>query len=313
MRLVVCARAELARHCAQGLAARLPGVKIDVRDSAAQSMQPDAPADYAMVWKPPEVFFAEQPRLRAVFVLGAGVDALLDMQALPAALPVVRLEDAGMAGPMADYVLAAVLRVYRRFDVYAAHQRAHRWQEELMPPKADFHIGVLGLGQIGAEVARVLVAQGFAVRGYARSPRALAGVACYSGESGWAPFAAGLDMLVNVVPLTLQTQGILCADVFARLRRGAHVINVGRGAQLVEADLLAALDSGQLSGATLDVFSTEPLPENHPFWERSDVVMTPHASAVTALEPALDQIVAKLAAIERGETVSGLVDRARGY
>lgn len=313
MKMVICAGLEFAQRCARGLAQRLPDAQIEIRDNTLAAAQPMEPADYALVWKPPEAFFAEQPNLRGLFVLGAGVDALLGLKTLPAALPIIRLEDAGMAGPMADYVLAAVMRVYRRFDVYAAHQRAHRWHEEVMPPKAEFHIGVLGLGQIGTAVARVLAAHGFAVRGYARRAHIIDGVQCFSGEVGLQAATHALDILVNVLPLTPDTAGVLNAGVFSRLRRGAHVINVGRGAHLVEADLLAALDGGQLAGATLDVFATEPLPADHPFWDRPEIVITPHASAVTELEPALDQIAAKLAAFARGEAVSGVVDRARGY
>ncbi len=324
MKIVVCAARSVAEPCAQALRAALPEAQVRLRVGpgpvadaglSAQTVRQPAspPADYALLWKPPAALFEEEPALKAVFVLGAGVDALLALPSLPPALPVIRLEDAGMAGPMADYVLAAVMRVHRRFDRFAAHQRAQRWHEEPVRPKAQFQVGVLGLGAIGGEVARVLAAQGYAVRGYARTPHTVPGVQSFAGPGAFDGFLHGLDVLVNVLPLTPETFGILNRATLARLAHGAHLINVGRGAHLVEADLLALLDAGKLAGATLDVFATEPLPPNHPFWARSEIVLTPHVSAVTEIVPAVEQIARKIVALENGAAVGGLVDRARGY
>lgn len=318
MNIVICASRGFGSLCADALQRALPGAGIAWRSNADPvrdpAVRPAAQlADYALVWKPPAAFFEEQPALKAIFVLGAGVDALLALPTLPPAVPILRLEDAGMAGPMADYVLAAVLRVHRRFDVYASHQRVQRWQEEPCRPKAQFRIGVLGLGAIGGTVARVLAAHGYAVRGYARGRRTIDGVACFAGPTEFETFLDGLDVLVNVLPLTPDTLGILNRASLARLAQGGHLIQVGRGAQLVEADLLALLDAGKLSGATLDVFATEPLPPDHVFWSRPEIVITPHVSAATEIEPGIAQIAAKIAALERGEPVSGLVDRTRGY
>ncbi len=314
MKIVICASRSFAEQCAHALQRALPDAEIAVRLNTHAARMADQPAaDYALVWKPPAAFFEEQPALKALFVLGAGVDALLALPTLPPDLPIVRLEDAGMAGPMADYVLAAVMRVHRRFDLFAAHQRARRWQEETPKPKGQFAVGVLGLGAIGAEVARVLAAQGYAVRGYARTPHVIAGVRSHAGTQEFDDFLRGLDVLVNVLPLTPETIGILNHATMSRLAHGAHVINVGRGAHLVEADLIALLDAGKLSGATLDVFSVEPLPANHAFWARSDIVLTPHVSAVTEIDPGIAQIAGKIAALEGGAAVGGIVDRARGY
>ena len=318
MKIVVCAARSVAEPCAEVLRTVLPEAEVRLRIGQGPAVPTNTvptaqPADYALVWKPPAALFEEERALKAVFVLGAGVDALLALPSLPPALAVIRLEDAGMAGPMADYVLAAVMRVHRRFDRYAAHQRAQRWHEEMARPKAQFRVGVLGLGAIGGEVARVLAAQGYAVRGYARTPHAVPGVQCFAGPAAFDAFLNGLDVLVNVLPLTQDTHGILNRATLSKLAHGAHLINVGRGAHLVEADLLALLDAGKLAGATLDVFATEPLPSNHPFWARSDIVLTPHVSAVTELVPAVEQIARKIVALESGGTVGGVVDRARGY
>jgi glyoxylate/hydroxypyruvate reductase A len=323
LRIVFCAREEKAPAWLAALNAAFDaqGVAVDLwwRDAARNAVEPDArQADVALVWRPPAALFAEQRALKLVFNLGAGVDALLAMPALPRDVPLLRLEDAGMSEALAEYVLAAVLRVYRGFDRYGALQRAARWQPLPLRERADFRVGVLGLGVIGGAIARALAGHGFAVRGFARTPRAIDGVACFAGAldpaaAACARFLDGLDVLVSVLPLTTDSRGVLNAALFARLARGAHLVNVGRGGHLVEADLLAALDSGQLGGATLDVFAEEPLPPAHPFWSRPQVLVTPHVSAVTQMVPSVQQVASKVAAWTRGEPVSGTVDVARGY
>jgi glyoxylate/hydroxypyruvate reductase A len=318
LRVVFCARETTAQVWSQALRTALEqhGVAADVspRDADRTIPDPHAPqADVAVVWRPPAALFAEQRQLRAVFNLGAGVDALLALGALPPQVPLFRLEDAGMARTLSEYVLAAVLRVYRRFDRYAAAQAERRWQPEPLPPRERFAVGVLGLGVIGAAIATTLARQGFAVRGHARTRKAIAGVDCRAGDAELGAFLDGLDMLVSVLPDTAATRGILDHRALARLGRGAHLINVGRGTALVEHDLLALLDGGHLAGATLDVFEVEPLPAAHPFWSRLDIVVTPHVSAETELAPAIEQVADKLARWSRGDEVSGRVDRLRGY
>jgi glyoxylate/hydroxypyruvate reductase A len=318
LRVVFCAHESSAQVWSdalrRALATRDVAADLWPRDAARTDADPHAPqAEVAVVWRPPPALFVEQARLAAVFNLGAGVDALLDNPALPPAVPLVRLEDAGMARSLAEYVLAAVLRVYRRFDRYAAAQAAQRWQPEPLPARERYAVGVLGLGVIGSAIATTLAQHGFAVRGHARSRHALAGVDCRAGEAEFASFLDGLDVLVSVLPATAATRALLDGAALARLARGAHVVNVGRGSVLVEADLLAALDSGQIAGATLDVFATEPLPPQHPLWTRREIVVTPHVSAETELGPAIEQVADKLARWTRGEPVSGVVDRARGY
>lgn len=318
LRIVLCAREGTATAWARALSEALTqrGLAADVwaRNAASTTADPHAPAaDIAVVWRPPGALFIEQPRLQAVFNLGAGVDALLALPELPPRLPVVRLEDAGMARSMSDYVLAAVLRSYRRFDRYARAQAERRWQPEHLPPRDTFTIGVLGLGVIGAAIAATLLHHGFAVRGHALAPRTLPGVHCFAGPAEFDAFLAGLDVLVAVLPATRETDALLDRAALAKLAAGAHVVNVGRGNVLVDADLLALLDEGHLSGATLDVFAEEPLPHDHPFWGRSDILVTPHVAAETERDPAVAQVADKLVAWSRGESVSGLVDRERGY
>lgn len=269
-------------------------------------------ADYAVVWKPHADFFQQQTALKAIFNLGAGVDALLALPSLPRHIPLIRLEDAGMAEPMADYVLAAVLRVYRGFAAYAQYQRQSLWQPLTTPAKSDFPIGVLGLGAIGGSVAQTLAQHGFSVRGFSRRPRSLAHVTTYHGAQ-WADFLGGLKLLVSLLPLTDDNRGCLNRNSLSPLARGAWLINVGRGAHVNENELLTMLDEGHLGGAILDVFETEPLPPQHPFWQHPRIEITPHVSAVTPVVQGVHQIASKIQALQQGAAVSGIVDLTLGY
>ncbi|WP_250532804.1 glyoxylate/hydroxypyruvate reductase A [Caballeronia sp. AZ10_KS36] len=277
-----------------------------------------AHADYAVVWRAPRELFADRPDLKAVFNLGAGVDAILDVErkepgTLPPNAMLVRLEDTGMAQQMVEYATYAVLRFMRRFDEYDAQQREGRWQKLPQHARKTFTVGVLGLGVLGAEVARSLVALGVPVRGFSRTPKDIAGVEVFAGPEQFDAFLDGAKVLINLLPHTPDTEGILNARAFGKLARGAYLVNVARGPHVVDAELLAALDSGQLSRAMLDVFHAEPLPADHPFWRHPRVSVTPHISAETLREESVVQIAAKIRALARGEAISGIVDFKRGY
>ncbi len=291
----------------------LPGARVVRRDPGHPVQDPEPPADYVVLAEPCRTVFDAQPSPKAVFTASAGVGHLLRVPNLPRDVPVVRLEDAGMAGPMSRYVLAAALRFSQRMDRYARQQHERCWDQQHERAPRDVRAGVLGLGVIGGAIATVLVAQGFAVRGYATTERRLEGVACFAGRDRLDAFMNGVDFLVNALPLTPATTGLLNAGTLARLADGAHVVNVGRGRTMVDADLLALLDSGKLSGATLDVFTEEPLPPTHPYWSHPRVAVTPHVSGLTVPEDAVAQIAAKIGRLERGEAVTGLLDRERGY
>lgn len=277
-----------------------------------------APADYALVWKPPVEVLRRRAGLKAVFNLGAGVDPLLAQLRLypdlvPPKVPLIKLDDAGMAQQMVQYVSYAVLRHFRKFDDYARQQQAGRWQTLPRRRIEECPVGILGLGALGSQVAASLVQQCFPVRGWSRSAKPLPGVDSYAGAAGLGDFLSGLQVLVNMLPLTADTENILNGEMFAQLGKGACLINVARGAHLVESDLLAALQSGQLAGATLDVFREEPLPAGHPFWKEPRIEITPHISALTVRLDSIVQIVEKIHALERGEAVTGVIDRVRGY
>jgi glyoxylate/hydroxypyruvate reductase A len=289
-----------------GLHAALPQAEVAV-------WQPGAtPADYAVVWQPPQQFFDEQPQLKGIFNIGAGVDALLSLRLPPQAV-VVRLEDAGMAVQMAEYVCQAVIRHFRDLEAYATDMRAGHWTYYKPRQRSDFPVGVMGLGVLGARVAQALVQFEFPVNGWSRTPKLLDGVRGFNGAAQLDAFLAASRVLVNLLPLTPDTTNILNRERLSRLQPGGYVINVARGAHLVDDDLLALLDSGHLAGATLDVFRTEPLPQAHPFWLHPKITITPHTSARTLRETSIAQIAGKLMALQRGELVAGLVDVGRGY
>ena len=272
------------------------------------------PADYAMVWNAPIEMFAGRKGLKAIFNLAAGANSLLGMgDAIPADTPIIRLEDAGMGAQMAEYVTHAVLHYYRRFDVYAAQQAKRVWQFQNIRDKREFTVGIMGIGVLGMRVAEALRQFDFPVRGWSRSRKRLPGISCYASNDELGDFLTGTRVLVCMLPLTEETKNILNRDNLGKLRYGAYLINVARGAHLVDDDLLALLESGHLAGATLDAFREEPLPPEHPFWQAPGIQITPHRAALGNRDAIVRHVVEKLMMFENGEAVSGIVDRWKGY
>lgn len=274
------------------------------------------PCDYAVVWAPPPQLLDQLAHVKAIFVAGAGVDALLKLgDALPP-VPIVRLGDAGMAEQMADYVAHAVLRYFRRFDEYDQQARQGLWNP--LPPrrKSDFTVGVLGLGQLGLPVIAALRQLGFPVRGWSRTPKNIPGIDCTAGIEALDGFLAATRVLVCLLPLTPETTNLFDRARLSQLPEGAYVINVARGGLVAEPDLLALIRAGHIAGATLDVFRNEPLPAPHPFWDEPRITITPHISAITLHAEAARQIAHKIGQFERGDALSAIadvVDRQRGY
>jgi len=288
------------------LRAALPQAQIDVWTPGAP------PGDYAVVWAPPQQMLDEQPQLKAVFNLGAGVDALTQLK-LPPGVKLVRLDDAGMSVQMAEYVVHALIRHFREFDGYAADVANGKWSFRKPRLREEFPVGIMGLGVLGQRVARAVQAFEFPVVGWSRSPKQVHGVRCYAGSEQLPEFLAETRVLVCLLPLTPETQGILNRDTLAQLQPGGYLINVARGAHLVEEDLIPLLDAGQLAGAALDVFRQEPLPAGHPFWRHPKITITPHTAARTLRDESVAQIVSKIARLERGESIAGIVDPSKGY
>ena len=306
MKITFCCTGTKPEPWLAGLHSVLPGAEVTV-------WAPGAPlADHAVVWAPPQQFFDEQTKLKGVFNIGAGVDALLKLR-LPPQATVVRLDDAGMSVQMAEYVCHAVIRHFREFDGYAADIAAGKWTYRKPRERAEFPVGVMGLGVLGARVAQAVAQFDFPVMGWSLSAKELAGVRCFAGAAQFNEFLASTRILVNLLPLTPETRDIMCLQTLSRLQSGGYVINVARGAHLVDDDLLALLASGHLAGAMLDVFRNEPLPSDHPFWQEPKITITPHTSARTLRDESIAQIAAKIRALEAGQAIVGIVDPVRGY
>jgi glyoxylate/hydroxypyruvate reductase A len=272
-----------------------------------------AEIDYAFVWHPPAGLFSRLGRLRVIFSLGAGVESLLANPELPREVPLIRMVDPSLGAGMAEFVLMQVLHYHRGMPEVAANQRARLWQP-LRPPMAqDRKVGILGYGQLGAHCADALVGLGFDVAVWSRQPRRVAGITLFSGREELADFFARSEIVVCLLPLTSDTADILDAAAFAAMPRGGFVINVGRGGHLVEADLLAALDQGQIAGATLDVFTVEPLPPEHPFWGHERITVVPHSAALTQPRTAVPMIAENIRRDRSGLPLLHAVDRSRGY
>ena len=270
-------------------------------------------ADYALVWKAPAEMLAGRTGLKAIFNLAAGVDHLLSMgDALPK-VPVIRLEDAGMGVQMAEYATHAVLRHYRRFDEYDKQAATCVWEYLPTPDKSFFAVGIMGMGALGSSVAESMLHFGFPVRGWSRNQKLKTGVQCFAGPERLDDFLDGLQVLICTLPITRETEGLLNHENFRKLAYGAYLINLARGAHLVESDLLDALASGQIAAATLDVFQKEPLPSDHPFWTHPKITITPHIAAATLRDDTVRQVAEKLRAFHRVQLVTGIVDKARGY
>jgi glyoxylate/hydroxypyruvate reductase len=268
---------------------------------------------YCMTWKPLPGIYERMPDLAALFVLGAGVERFLADPAIPPGVQIVKMAEPGLTQAMEHYVLWQVLNHHRRFWELDVAQREVRWMDQTYPAPWDRKVGVMGLGTLGEAVARVLKSFGFNTRGWSRSAKAIDGVAVFSGPAQMDAFVEGLDILVCLLPLTPETQGILNADLLGRLAPGAGLINVGRGAQLNEADLLSALDSGRLAAASLDVFAAEPLPEAHPFWRHRRIFVTPHLASDVDPESSALAITRQIDRFEAGQGLEHVADRMRGY
>ncbi|MFE4108783.1 glyoxylate/hydroxypyruvate reductase GhrA [Kosakonia sp. YIM B13611] len=276
-----------------------------------------AQADYALVWHPP-VEMLKGRQLKGVFALGAGVDSILSQlhahpEMLPESIPLFRLEDTGMGLQMQEYAVSQVLHWFRRFDDYQALKQQAKWQPLDEYEREDFTIGILGAGVLGAKVAESLLQWGFPLRSWSRSRKNMPGVTSFAGGEELPNFLDGTRVLINLLPNTPETAGIINTALLNQLADNSYVINLARGVHIVERDLLAALESGKLKGAMLDVFSQEPLPFDNPLWAHPRVAMTPHIAATTRRNEAVAFIAQAIQRIERGETVSGRVDRARGY
>ena len=267
---------------------------------------------FLAAWEPPPDIRGVFPNLQVLFSSGAGVDQF-DLSKLPADLPIVRMVEPGIINGMVEYVSWAVLALHRDMLHYQRQQRRAQWKVAPVRPASQCRVGVLGLGSLGQSVLARLRGFGFDCAGWSRSRHTLDGVQCFAGADELPAFLGRTDVLVCLLPLTAETRGFLNADLFTQLPRGAGLVHVGRGPQLVAQDLLKALEEGQLADAVLDVTDPEPLPPEHMFWQHPNIWLTPHIASMTQPGTAAQVVLDNLRRFEAGEAMVGLVDRRRGY
>ena len=269
--------------------------------------------DVALAWKPEHGLLATMKNLKMVVSLGMGVDHLLADNRVPSGVAITRIVDDGLIGQMSEYAIYWALHYHRDMDKYAIHEKAGTWKVEPFADTIDRRVGIMGLGTIGQDTAQKFNALGFPTAGWSRSPKSVPGVESFHGEDGLVKFLARTDILVNVLPLTRETHGILNAKTLSGLPKGAYVINMGRGGHTVDADVIAALDSGHLNGVALDVFTTEPLPKEHPYWMHPKVRVTPHIAGATNPRTAAPGVIENIKRVRTGQPLINAVDPKTGY
>lgn len=305
MNILFASTIEPAKRWLPLLQARLPGDRI-VLDA-------EEGIDVALLASPAPGTLEKLQGAKLLQSLWMGVERLLEDPALPRDVPLARLVDPGMVGAMSETVLAHTLDWHRRLYRYRAQQREKRWHRFRQYLPSDRTVGILGLGELGSDAARKLLALGFNVAGWSRRSKLMDGVASYSGEEGLAQMLSSSDVAVCLLPLTAQTKGVLGLRNLMKIRKGGALINVARGPHVVSPDLIAALDSGHLAHAYLDVFDLEPLSKDDPLWTHPGVTITPHAAALTEPRTAVPKIVENIERVRRGERALNLVDFGAGY
>ncbi len=310
MAIVVIVQHEIFRQkWATALQAQDPGLPVSVYPEVTDS----GAVDFALAWRPPQGVFNRFPNLKVIASAGAGVDHILKDPDISPEITITRVVDRQLTHDMTSYLIAQVYGYLRNLPGYHDLQRQEKWQPGKYLMERQARIGIMGMGVLGQDAALKLRQLGFPVKGWSRSPKEVAGIEVLAGEARLKEFLQHTDVLICLLPLTAKTRNILNRQTFQALPGGAFVINVARGEHLVEEDLLAALESGHLAGACLDVFREEPLPQGHPFWRHPNIIITPHVASITSPESVAPQIVANYHRLQRGEPLQNVVSRQAGY
>lgn len=310
MAVLLSTKAHTMKDWKAALLAVDPSLEIRLFPDAGEPTDIEA----AVVWTAHDMMeLRRYPNLKLIVSMGAGVDHLFRPPGPPPGVPVARLVDTRLTQGMTEWVLLNVLRFHRQDLEYRAQQAAKVWDELPAPETSARHIGILGLGELGSDAARALRVLGFPVMGWSRRPKSMEGVETFHGTDGLLAMAAKADMLVCLLPLTPETRGVLNARLIGAMKPGGYLINAARGGHMVAEDVLAALDSGHLAGAALDVFEPEPLPAESPFWSHPKVILTPHAASITIPSSAAPQVVENIHRARAGQPLINLVDFSAGY
>lgn len=297
----------------KGLIAKLEQRKPDIDLRVWPTYVNAEDIDVILAWQPPKGIMQTFPNLKLIMSLGASADTILDDEKLPKNIPIVRLVTPTKSLQMAEYVTLAVLLFQRRFLKYLSFQKQQNWELLLARDACSFKVGIMGLGVLGLAVSQKLIAMGFPVRGWSRTPKSFSNIECFHGHKQLNSFLSQCSALVCLLPVTSETKGILCRETFDALPDGTFLINVGQGRHVIEADLLSALDSGKVAGACLDVFESEPLPQNHRFWNHPNVIVTPHISAPGSLYDVANCVIDTLTNFDQEQPLKYEIDRIKGY
>jgi glyoxylate/hydroxypyruvate reductase A len=286
-----------------------PGLDVRIWPEAGAAEE----VEFILCWRPPAGEMRRYPNLKCIASLGFGVDHILRDPGLPRGVPIARIVDEAMIAAMSEYVVAAVLLHTRQFGLFRQDQAQKKWKPRAPRGSREVRAGVMGLGHLGADAAGKLAHLGFAVSGWSRTPKRLGAVESFAGPGGLEEFLSRADVLICLLPLTPETEGILDRRTFGRLPKGAYVINAARGEHLVEEDLLEFIENGHLSGACLDVFRREPLPEDHPFWTHPQITVTPHIASLTFPRAVAPQLIESYRRVRGGKPPLNVIDPVAGY
>ncbi len=269
--------------------------------------------EYAIIWYPPHGALQNLPNLKAIFSIAAGIDGVVDDASIPDHIPLIRTVDPFLTQGMVEYALLHALRYHRQQHIYEQQQHDNIWKQLPQIAPQERSIGIMGLGEIGSEIAKTFAALNFKTKGWSRTAKMIDGVECFAGAAALPEFLQQTEILLNVLPLTPATQNILNAELFNQLPIGAFVINMARGGHLVVPDLLAALATGQVVAATLDAFETEPLPSESPLWQHPQITITPHIASITRFDRVATNVMQQIKDYQAGKPWQYMVDRGRGY
>lgn len=269
--------------------------------------------EYALVWNHPPGVFKEFPNIKVIASMGAGVDHIMRDPELPENVKITRIVDEQLAKDMAEFVLALVLNKLRNLSLHHYLEQQREWKPKSYQRIDEVKIGIMGMGELGSTVGKKLTKNGFSVSGWANSKKDLDNIKVYAGKEELDPFLAESEILVCLLPLTPDTENILNKELFRKLPENAFLINVARGNHLVENGLLEMIDNEHLSGAALDVFRKEPLPEEHPFWKHPKIQVTPHIASVTKPASVVSQVVGNYERMKNKEELENVVDTEKGY